>query len=305
MRILRWLACWLVLGSTSVLIAAPAFTGPVELRVDNLRTPLGIDDPAPRFSWQLQDPARGAKQTAYEVLVASREELLRQGKADVWDSGRIDSGESLNVRYKGPAIAASTRSFWRVKVWDAAGMPYAESEIGWWETGLGTQEAWRAQWIGYETAEENAVRHAPAVWITSPDATLLAADKAAEQFIAYRQTVTIGKPVRCAVLYATGQDTVSAWINGSQVLTADPLPPYKQMPWKKFVRAEVTGKLSAGANTIAVETVHYVVNPNGMAAADDCDSGCRIRGRNHSGICERNGLEIRYSCSAGLAGKRL
>jgi alpha-L-rhamnosidase len=258
----------MVLGSASFSMAAPAFTGPVELRVDNLKTPLGIDDPAPRFSWQLQDSARGAKQTAYEVLVASREELLSQGKADVWDSGRIDSGESLNVRYKGPAIAASTRSFWRVKVWDAAGKPYAESEISWWETGLVTEASWRAQWIGYETAEEDAVRHAPALWITSPDAKLLGADKAAEQHIAYRQTMTLAKPVRRAVLYATGQDTVSAWISGAQVLTANALPPYKQMPWKKFVRADVTGKLSVGGNTIAVETVHYIVNPNGMAAAD-------------------------------------
>ena len=69
-----------------------AVAGPVELRVDNLKTPLGIDDPAPRFSWQLQDPARGAKQTAYEVQVASRPELLQAGQADVWDSGRIESG---------------------------------------------------------------------------------------------------------------------------------------------------------------------------------------------------------------------
>ncbi len=269
-RLSIWMVCAALLGmAATVLVAAvPAFTGPVELRVDNLRTPLGIDDRAPRFSWQLQDPGRGAKQTAYEVLVASHEELLRQGRADVWDSGRIESGESLNVRYKGPAIAASTRSFWRVQVWDAAGKPYAESEISWWESGLGTQEAWRAQWIGYETADEDAVRHAPAVWVISPDAKLLDADKAAEQRIAYRQTVTLGKAVRRAVLYATGEDTVSAWINGAQVLTADPLPPYKQMPWKKFVRADVTGKLSGGVNAIAVETVHYFVNPSGMDAAD-------------------------------------
>ena len=58
--------------------AGPAFaqqaattTGPVELRVDNLKNPLGIDDPAPMFSWQLRDAEPGAKQTAYEVLVAS------------------------------------------------------------------------------------------------------------------------------------------------------------------------------------------------------------------------------------------
>src|ERR1035441_6593175 len=34
------------------------------------------------------------------------------------------------------------------------------------------------------------------------------------------------------------------------------------MPWKKFVCADVTGKLAAGANTLAIETVHYAPNSN-------------------------------------------
>ena len=261
----HWILLGLAFGTASVSSAAvksAVMTGPVELRVDGLTTPLGIDDPAPRFQWQLQDPAHGAKQTAYEVQVASRAELLRRGKADIWDSGRVASGESLNVRYAGPAVTASTRYFWRVKVWDAAGKPYAESEIGWWETGLLKQDGWRAQWIGFETAEEAAVRHAPAVWIASPDAKSLAAEKNKEQRFAYRATVTLAKPVRRAALYATAQDTVSAWINGTQVLTADAFPAWKQMPWRKFVRTEVTGKLAAGANTVAIEAVHYA------AAAD-------------------------------------
>src|ERR1035441_6418402 len=94
---MRWLAWGLVLGAAAVPLAplqAAVFTGPVELRVDDLHTPLGLDDPAPRFSWQLQDPARGAKQNAYQVLVGSPAELLRQGKPDVWDSGRIESDEA-------------------------------------------------------------------------------------------------------------------------------------------------------------------------------------------------------------------
>lgn len=146
---------------------ATAVTGPVELRVDSLKTPLGIDDPAPHFSWQLRDPARGARQIAYEVLVASESELLREGKPDVWDSGRIDGGQSLDVRYGGPAFTASTRYFWQVKVWNVAGKPYSPSGIEWFETGLLRQDAWRAQWIGYETPEESEVRHAPAMWISS------------------------------------------------------------------------------------------------------------------------------------------
>ena len=270
-RIAPFMAVALLLGFITASAAprveaqsAPA--GPAGLRVDDLVTPLGIDDATPRFSWQLQDEARGARQTAYEVQVASSAELLAQGKADVWTSAHIQSGASLNVRYAGPALKPSTRYYWRVKLWGGAGKPYGESAASWWETGLLTQAAWHASWIGYETPEEAAVRHAHSVWVTSPDAKSLAAEKHDEQDFAYRHAVTLAKPVKSAALYAAGFDTVSAWINGAQVLAADPFPPYKQMPWKKFVRADVTGKLSQGANTIAVEVVHYVANPNGMAS---------------------------------------
>jgi len=271
--------------TAAVLMAAamPVWgAGPVKLQVDNLNTPLGIDDGAPSFSWQIEDPARGAKQTAYEVQVASSEEQLQQSKADVWDSGRIEGGQSLNVRYGGGPLAASTRYFWRVKVWGATGDAYPVSEVSWWETGLSpqrpepvagnpglkTQNAWRASWIGYETKEEAAVRHAGAEWIMSPDAKAMAAEKADEQHYAYRTTVTLEKAVRKATLYATGQDTVAAWVNGTQVLKTDPLPPYKQMPWKKFVCVDVTSALGSGANSVAIELLHYVVNPNGMATED-------------------------------------
>src|SRR3954452_682721 len=90
----------------------PAARGPVELRVDNLRTPLGIDDPAPRFSWELRDSARGARQTAYQVDVASSAATLNQGKGDVWSSGRVDGAQSMNVTYRGPGLTAGKRYYW-------------------------------------------------------------------------------------------------------------------------------------------------------------------------------------------------
>jgi alpha-L-rhamnosidase len=243
-------------------------TGPAELRVDDLKTPLGMDDVTPRFSWQLHDPQRGARQTAYEVLVASSAESIQQGKADVWDSGRVDSDQSLNVRYSGPAVTPSKRYFWRVKIWGAGGSLYPESDVAWWETGLLKQEAWQAKWIGYETSEEAAVRGAAASWIAHPGAAGLAAKNGDEQRYAYRATVNLAKKVRGAVLYATGEDTVSAWVNGAKVMTAAAYPPWKHLPWKKFVRADVTGKLTAGENTIAVECVHYVDDADGNASKD-------------------------------------
>jgi alpha-L-rhamnosidase len=236
--------------------------GPAELEVDNLKAPLGIDDPAPHFSWQLHDPARGAKQTAYRITVASRADRLLAGKPDVWDSGRVDSARSIGVSYGGPALKASTRYYWHIELWGAAGRPYHFMPIDWWGTGLVSQDASRAQWIGYETPEEATVRQAPAAWIANPDAKSPEGGNGPEQRFDYRKTVTLAQPVRFAAIYATGQDTVAAWINGTQVLTEDPLTPYKQMPWKKFVRADVTKNLGAGANTVAIETLHYVVNPN-------------------------------------------
>ncbi len=271
MGMMRWMAlgCGVALavcGGTGW--AQGAATGPVELRVDNLTTPLGLDDVTPHFSWQLKDMTRGARQTAYEVEVASSETLLREGKADVWESGHVAGGQSLNVAYAGAALKASTRYFWRVKVWGADGKAYAASEGSWWETGLMQQTAWRAEWVGFETKEENAVRHAAADWIASPDAKALAAEKGKEERFAYRGTAQLTKAVRRATLYATAQDTVSAWVNGKQVLTADPLPGWSQMPWKKFVKADVTKLMRTGANVVAIEGLHYVTNPNGMATED-------------------------------------
>ena len=267
---MRGMVWGLVLGIASlpVLSQAPPARGPVELRVDNLRTPLGIDDPAPRFSWQLRDSTQGARQTAYQVDVASSADALNQGKADVWTSGRVEGAQSMNVSYRGPALSASKRYYWWVTVWDAAGNPYPQSGTSWWETGLLNQDAWNAPWIGYETPEETAVRHANAQWIASPEFKQLAAEKAPEDHFAYRGTATLDKPVRSATLYATCQDTVSAWVNGVQVLRADPLPPYKQMPWKKYVSASAGKQLGKGANAVALDCVHYIANPNGMASDD-------------------------------------
>lgn len=260
-----WVTVGLVLAVFGPAAIAAAASGPVELRVDNLKAPLGIDDPAPAFSWQLQDHAPGARQTAYELLVASSAALLQAGRADVWDSGRIPSAQSLNIRYAGPALAASMRYYWRLRLWDAVGNPYPDSDISQWETGLLSQSAWHAKWIGYETQEEAAVRNASAVWIESPGEISPSSQKSTELHSAYRAEIQLGKPIRHAFLYATGQDTVSAWVNSARVMTALKLPPWMQMPWKKFVRVEVTSSLHPGSNELAVETVHYGVDPNGMA----------------------------------------
>ncbi|HEY3705731.1 MAG TPA: family 78 glycoside hydrolase catalytic domain [Terracidiphilus sp.] len=260
---------WAVLGTTvawgclfggSVCGYAAGVAGPADLRVDNLTTPLGIDDTAPGFSWRLEDSTAGAKQAAYQLDVFVAPATVPGDNAVAfWSSGRVESAQSVNVHYAGPALQASTRYYWRVTVWGEGGKAYPAATPTWWETGLMNPDAWTAQWIGYETAEEAAVRHAGTKWIASPEAASLIAEKTLPMKFAYRAAIHLDKPVKSAVLYATGEDTVAAWVNGTQALGAAPFPAWHQMPWKKFVRADVTGKLAQGDNTLALESVLYVV----------------------------------------------
>ncbi|HEY9249066.1 MAG TPA: hypothetical protein VIO38_08040, partial [Rariglobus sp.] len=68
---------------------APRLT---DLRTEHLANPLGLDEPAPRFSWKLANTRTGAAQTAYQIEVSS-------GDAVVWDSRRVDTGTSVLVPY--------------------------------------------------------------------------------------------------------------------------------------------------------------------------------------------------------------
>src|SRR2546426_11501851 len=75
-----------VTGSSAM---AQSAKPPTHLRVEYLDKPMGLDVEKPRFSWYVNDTRRGAKQTAYRILVASSLDGLKSPKPDIWDSGTI------------------------------------------------------------------------------------------------------------------------------------------------------------------------------------------------------------------------
>ena len=233
--------------------ASSVDTRPTALKCDSLVEPLGIDTANPILSWQLQDKAWGAKQTAYEILVSSKPGAST--KADIWDSGRVESGQSVDVAYAGPRLEAEKRYYWRVKVWDKDGKPYPVSATSWWEMGLLTQSAWKAKWISYESPELHSIRESGAIWITN--AAVPNFTSHGDTHHDFRFHFNIDQAVKRAVLYTTGEDTAAAWVNGKQVLEAQPLTPWKQMPWGTYVSKEVTSKLQAGSNELAIGITHF------------------------------------------------
>ncbi|GLY50323.1 rhamnosidase [Lentzea sp. NBRC 102530] len=125
-----------------------------DLRVAGTTTPLAVDDSHPALSWRLRSGVRGDRQSAYRVLVASRPELLVEGRADVWDSGRRTGSDSVAIPYAGKDLVPQHRYHWTVRVWDAKGRAAIPARSSWWETGtLGTAGWAGARWITPDTGD--------------------------------------------------------------------------------------------------------------------------------------------------------
>lgn len=73
----------------------------VNLRCNNAVNPLGIDATTPQFSWEFTTGNRNFKQVAYQVLVADSPDQLDIAQGNVWNSGKVISGQSSGILFKG------------------------------------------------------------------------------------------------------------------------------------------------------------------------------------------------------------
>ncbi|MBD2868538.1 glycoside hydrolase family 78 protein [Paenibacillus arenilitoris] len=167
--------------------------------------PLGIDTRRPRLSWKLEYEERGQLQTAYRVLVAANPRELEQDKGDMWDSGRIESGQSVHVHYEGSPLASGAHYYWKVRVWDKQNVPSEWSRASSWSMGPLDQADWLAKWIGLEVPHSDEYR--PVAYLRKP--------------------LDIGKPVKRAIVHATALGLYRLFIGGrcrSAFRSIRPLP---------------------------------------------------------------------------------
>src|SRR6185295_14363978 len=73
----------------------------VALRCEYLTAPLAIERRAPRLDWRIESAARGVRQTAYQIIVASSAASLAAGKGDLWDTGKVASSQTIQIDYQG------------------------------------------------------------------------------------------------------------------------------------------------------------------------------------------------------------
>ena len=110
--------------------------------------PLGVDSANPRLFWALESNMRGQRQTAYQILVASSEKNLSRDTGDLWDSGKVDSDETIQISYAGLALKSSQQVFWKVRAWDKDEKVSGWSKPATWTMGVLNDSDWQAKWIG-------------------------------------------------------------------------------------------------------------------------------------------------------------
>lgn len=196
-----------------------------DLRCEYLDRPLGIDVAVPRLSWVLDaGQRRGARQSAYRIMVASSAAMLGPVTFDRWDSGWVESAATAHVEYAGPALRSGERVHWTVAVRDELGRESDWAAPSWWEAGLLEAGDWDAAWIG-----------APSIDIP---------------FL--RTEFVVDRPVRRARLYATALGLYRCWINGARVGTTSFDPGWTDYAKRLVVRTfDVTELVDQGANALA------------------------------------------------------
>lgn len=196
------------------------------IRCEYKENPLGIDVRVPRISWKLQSDERGTRQTAYQITVAEDEHFVYL----LWDSGKVESEQSIHVEISGLSLISCKRYYYRVQSWNQNGFCSGWSETAYWETGLLDACDWQAEWIS-----------APAdMPLSTP-----------EQCPIFRKSFRIDGPVKSARVYATALGLYQLELNGERIGDSYFTPGWTSYQYRlQYQTYDVTALLSASENVI-------------------------------------------------------
>lgn len=234
---------------------------PARLRCEHLMDPQGVDVATPRLGWIVTSAAHDQKQAAYHVIVASSADKLTQNQGDLWDSGKIASDQTIDVKYAGKPLQSNAICWWKVQVWDQAGKASGWSEPARWSVGLLNPKAeWKAKWIGYDAERIGQTVDAglaPAQWIAFSGDDWPQAPAGHRLYVRDFE-LPADALVHNAELVLAADDSHRFTINGQLVSEG--------AGWDQPRRVDVTGQVKPGANTIRAEVKNGSDGPTGLIA---------------------------------------
>ncbi len=213
----------------SIITAVQAQVSVSRLLCEYRTNPVGVDEPTPRFNWQLQAGHRNVSQSAFEIRVAWSPADLKKNRNLVWSSGKVSSAASVHVKYGGKALEPTRNYYWQVRVWDETGKQSDWSAVAFWQTGLLDTANWKAKWIAAGSVPDTAAGPSPL----------------------FRKEFIVAKKVSSATLYITSHGLYEAFINGKKagdgLLTPGFTSYNKRLQYQAY---DVSALVQAGKNAI-------------------------------------------------------
>jgi alpha-L-rhamnosidase len=214
-----------ILVGILILQASAAFCGESPAKADYLRCeyqidPLGIGETQPRLFWEMNDGQRGAKQTAYRILAATTAEKLEKDEGDLWDSGKVESGETAQIPYAGRPLTSQMACYWKVRIWDREGNPSDWSKPALWTMGLLKPEDYRGKWIAYGPADDVAT---PKIslddcrWVWYPEPNCREAAAPGRRYFRGKAELSPNEKIESAYFVFSADDRAELIVNGRYV----------------------------------------------------------------------------------------
>jgi alpha-L-rhamnosidase len=237
---------------------------PVYLRCEYRVDPLGIGVSQPRLFWEMQDDRRGARQTAYQILVASSPETLAADKGDLWDSGRVESNRTTQLVYAGKPLGSRMRCHWKVRLWDHQREPSRWSTPALWSMGLLTPADFPpgTKWIGYEPsgdAEPCKITLDDCQWVWFPEGNPRVAAPPGRRFFRGKAVIPTDKKIKTAHFAFLADDSADLILNGRYIATANGAARAKCIDVADFIEP--------GENCFAICAENAGASPNPAALA--------------------------------------
>ncbi|HEU5122908.1 MAG TPA: family 78 glycoside hydrolase catalytic domain [Verrucomicrobiae bacterium] len=223
------------------------------MRCEFSENPTGIDVSNPRLFWMVESDQRATTQSAYQILVATTTNQLTEDAADLWNSDKVNSDQTVYVRYAGKPLASSQQAFWKIRVWDQNGNVSPWSEPASWTMGLLP--------LPGETASQDAPPLGwKARWICAP---------ATSESLLLRKEFSVKPGLKRAILHVTGLGQYELNLNGAKI-GDDLLSP----GWTDYNDTilydtrDITSALKQGRNAIGLTLgngMYHVVRRNRFA----------------------------------------
>ncbi|MFT4205329.1 MAG: family 78 glycoside hydrolase catalytic domain [Chitinophagaceae bacterium] len=210
------------------------------LKTEYLPNPIGIDNPHPRFTWQVEtDKPLPVNISGYRIVVGTDSASVSDGEGNVWET---NSHRQL-LEYAGKPLRPFTKYYWHIVA--RLDNNTIKSAIEHFETGLINQQNWYGNWISDNKSID--VKSAPY----------------------FRKTFSVQKKIVAARAYISSGGLYELYINGTRIGDHRLDPMFTRYDRRNlYVTYDVTDALKNGSNAIGVVLGNGWYNFQSMAVWD-------------------------------------